>query len=81
MKRNGFSQKDIKTVENRAKGQYLKQFKDSYKQALESGDTAKIKKITENMKKKNVSPIDMTKIYTKALSEYYKSMGVGNGNY
>lgn len=77
MVRNGFNQGDIKTVRNRAKGMYLKQYKDRYIQALQSGDTTKVQKVTADMRKKNVSAIDQTKIYTKALSDYYKNMGIG----
>ena len=76
MARNGFSKKDIETVEKTAKTSYTKQFKDGYKEALASGDTTKIKKITDTMTKKNISPIDQRKIYTRALSEFYKEKGI-----
>ena len=76
MAKNGFSKKDIETVEKTAKTSYTKQFKDGYKEALASGDTTKIKKITDTMTKKNISPIDQRKIYTRALSEFYKEKGI-----
>ena len=77
MARNGFSKKDIDKVKNQAKGKYTKQFKDGYVAALESGDKKKIQKISDDMTKKNISPIDQRKIYTKALKEYYKNRGIG----
>ena len=77
MRLNGFSAKDITKAENSAKTSYLKRYKDGYKQALSTGDTSKIQKITNSMEKANVSPIDQRKIYTKALSEFYKDRGIG----
>lgn len=76
MRLNGFNAKDIKKAENSAKTLYLKKYKDNYKEALKAEDISKITKITNKMEKANVSPIDQRKIYTKALSEFYKDKGV-----
>lgn len=76
MARNSFSQKEIKSIEQGAKTSYTKQFKDSYKEALQQGDIAKVQKITNIMTKNNISQIDQKKIYTKALSEVYKEKGI-----
>lgn len=76
MARNGFSAKDIKAVEKSAKTSYTKQFKDGYKAALSNKDLSGIKKITETMNKKNISPIEQREIYSRALSEYYKEKGL-----
>lgn len=75
MKMSGFDRQDIKKVKNQAKGSFNKQFKEQYIEALSSGDKKKIGKVTENMKKKNVSPIDQRAIYSKAFKEFYESRG------
>lgn len=77
MRMNRFSDKDIKTIRNRAKGQTYKQYKDDFKIAIEAGDTNKVKKISEKMEKKHISKIDQREIYLKALKDYYKSRGIG----
>ena len=77
MHMNRFSDKDIKTIRNRAKGQAYKQYKDDFKIAIEAGDTNKVKKISEKMEKKHISKIDQREIYLKALKDYYKSRGIG----
>lgn len=77
MRMNRFSDKDIKTIRNRAKGQTYKQYKDDFKIAIEAGDTSKVKKISEKMEKKHISKIDQREIYLKALKDYYKSRGIG----
>ena len=77
MRMNRFSDKDIKTIRNRAKGQTYKQYKDDFKIAIEAGDTNKVKKISEKMEKKHISKIDQREIYLKALKDYYSSRGIG----
>ena len=77
MRMNRFSDKDIKTIRNGAKGQTYKQYKDDFKIAIEAGDTNKVKKISEKMEKKHISKIDQREIYLKALKDYYKSRGIG----
>lgn len=77
MRMNRFSDKDIKTIRNRAKGQTYKQYKDDFKIAIEAGDTNKVKKISEKMEKKHISKIDQREIYLKALKDYYKNRGIG----
>lgn len=77
MRMNRFSDKDIKTIRNRAKGQTYKQYKDDFKIAIEAGDTNKVKKISEKMEKKHISKIDQREIYLKALKDYYKSRDIG----
>lgn len=77
MRMNKFSDSDIKAVRNRAKGQAYKQYRDSFKSALETGDSNKVVKISEKMEKKHVSPTDIREIYVKALKDYYKDRGIG----
>lgn len=75
MRLSGYNNSDITKAKNQAKGKYNKQFKDRYIQALTEGDKEKIKKISSDMKKKNVSPVDQRKIYAKAFKEFRESRG------
>lgn len=77
MRRNNINEKDIKSIRKSTMTTYTKPFKEAYKKALEEGDTKKIEKITKNMTKKNISPIDQRNVYTKALKEFYKERGIG----
>lgn len=76
MRMNNISAKDINTVKNNAKTAFLKPYKEQYKEALTTGNTKKIENISKAMTKKNVSTIDQRKIYSKALSEFYKERGI-----
>ena len=75
MRLSGYDNSDITKTKNQAKGKYNKQFKDRYIDALNNGDKEKIKKISNDMKKKNVSPMDQRKIYAKAFKEFRESRG------
>ena len=77
MRMNNFSTKEIDSARNSAKTAFLKPYKEQYKEALTTGNTKKIENISKAMSKKNVSAIDQRKIYSKALSEFYKERGIG----
>lgn len=76
MRRNGFDDKKINSIKKSTMTTYTKPFKEAYKEALSNGDVKQIDKITKDLNKKNISPIEQQKIYTKALKEFYKEMGI-----
>ena len=76
MRRNGFDDKKINSIKKSTMTTYTKPFKEAYKEALSNGDVKQIDKITKDLNKKNISPVEQQKIYTKALKEFYKEMGI-----
>lgn len=76
MRRNSFSEKDIKSIKQSSMTSYTKPFKDGYKEALANGDMKKIEKISNEMTKKNISPTEQRKVYMKALKDFYKEKGI-----
>lgn len=76
MRRNGFDDKKINSIKKSTMTSYTKPFKEAYKEALSNGDVKQIDKITKDLNKKNISPMEQQKIYTKALKEFYKEMGI-----
>ena len=76
MRRNGFDDKKINSIKKSTMTTYTKPFKEAYKEALSNGDVKQIDKITKDLNRKNISPIEQQKIYTKALKEFYKEMGI-----
>lgn len=76
MRRNSFSEKDIKSIKQSTMTSYTKPFKDGYKEALANGDMKKIEKISNEMTKKNISPTEQRKVYMKALKDFYKEKGI-----
>ena len=76
MRRNGFDDKKINSIKKSTMTSYTKPFKEAYKEALSKGDVKQIDKITKDLNRKNISPGEQQKIYTKALKEFYKEMGI-----
>lgn len=75
MRMNRISEKDINSTRKSARTAFTKPYKEEYKEALGSGDSNKIIKITEKMQQNKISSVEQQKIYLKALSEFYKERG------
>lgn len=70
LKRNGYSEKDIKKTYKSARSEVRRQYRDEFVKAIESGDKKKVKEVAYRLRdKKGLSEAEITLIYKKAIKK------------